>query len=514
MDDPQSSNPGEPGSRSTRRAVVVRRVSVDDVDAWDHNPRVVRNEAWEEIKSSLLASENGLEEPLFVVSRPDTDRLMVSKGGNTRLNLVRECREQTPEDDTRFDTLLIIETAYTSELDIAASHDIENNHRGDWVFYERSRARHHQFLSYQKEFGEDVTHAQFIRHMQDVYGIKIDKGSLSRSFWVIDFLQDLLPHCLAEGRMSERQVKDLQRFIAAVRRVWLDRAAGSGEQFEFVIGELLRRQNREHQTILEAAAGGPVDVQVFSVDFEQLVDDLAREIEVGIDDEGVSLGLARTWIARALSGRSEAAAADPVYTDASAERRAGGPPSECSELTAQQPEGESFQQEEPGATNDDTFRDDEQEGSPPTLEQLRFRSYSIASEIAERCLSPEIIVRIPDGYGFLLADVLEDEEPADDDEAKRMRSAAWWALAMGGGVLTAPIEVIRESLPLHSMIRQSMEQRSSELLTRTAAGNDPEPSLRLINDLSDADFDAFSELFALRRQIHHTATRPGNLWRS
>lgn len=62
-------------------------VAVDEIDVYDHNPRQLANDRYDEIKASIRAS--GMEQTLTITRRPGAPRYMIAAGGNTRLQAVK-----------------------------------------------------------------------------------------------------------------------------------------------------------------------------------------------------------------------------------------------------------------------------------------------------------------------------------------------------------------------------------------------------------------------------------------
>ena len=86
------SPPLTPSDPLTPTAMVRR---LDEIKAYDRNPRLAANARFEEIKASIRV--RGLETALPITRRPGEDRYMVSKGGNTRLKILNELFDETGE---------------------------------------------------------------------------------------------------------------------------------------------------------------------------------------------------------------------------------------------------------------------------------------------------------------------------------------------------------------------------------------------------------------------------------
>ena len=68
-------------------------VTLDQLRPYDHDPRVTRNPAYEDIKASIR--ERGLDAPPAITRRPGEPHYIIRNGGNTRLAILRELWSET-----------------------------------------------------------------------------------------------------------------------------------------------------------------------------------------------------------------------------------------------------------------------------------------------------------------------------------------------------------------------------------------------------------------------------------
>lgn len=108
-------------------------LSIDDIEYYDHNPRVGANPKYEEIRASVIA--DGITNILTVTRRPGGLRYFPYGGGNTRLKVAKELHAQG---DNRFAQLRVVIKAWRSEFDVIAAHLVENENRGDTSFWEKA----------------------------------------------------------------------------------------------------------------------------------------------------------------------------------------------------------------------------------------------------------------------------------------------------------------------------------------------------------------------------------------
>ncbi|MFG6179617.1 ParB family protein, partial [Halomonas sp. THAF12] len=109
-------------------------VTLDQVRAYDRNPRTQRNSKYEEIKASIR--EVGLKHPPSVTQRPGDDKYMISDGGNTRLEILNELWDETK--DEKFYRFWCVYRPWVSEVHALAGHLSENESRSDLTWIEKS----------------------------------------------------------------------------------------------------------------------------------------------------------------------------------------------------------------------------------------------------------------------------------------------------------------------------------------------------------------------------------------
>ena len=102
---------------------MLINLTIDQVVAYDKNPRREINREYEQIKASI--SKRGMDQVLSVTQRPDDpiDIFMIIHGGNTRLKILQELYIETK--DERFKTLQCRYVVWNTESDALIGHLIE-----------------------------------------------------------------------------------------------------------------------------------------------------------------------------------------------------------------------------------------------------------------------------------------------------------------------------------------------------------------------------------------------------
>lgn len=202
--------PGDPISITTMPAVPVDRISF-----YEGNPRSVRNPKYGEIKESIRTS--GLDNPL-PISRRSSDppgHYIIYKGGNTRLEIIKELWEETK--DQRFYHVRCEFHPFVSETDALISHLRENDLRGDMTFIDRALAVQKAKAQLEVELGETLS----LRKLEAAFkerGFPISNGLISR----MEYAAGLHPHTpkALQAGLGRPQIERLQKLEKAALAVW------------------------------------------------------------------------------------------------------------------------------------------------------------------------------------------------------------------------------------------------------------------------------------------------------
>ena len=166
-------------------------VRVEKIDFFEKNPRKHRDdESYEQIKASIRAT--GVQHPVHITQRPNSDRFVLAQGGNTRLSIMKELYAETGEE--RFAVLPCIYVKYTNETDIQIAHLIENEQRQEMCFWDKAQAYSEvrNILSKDKKIPLRETVILFSE-----CGLSVSQGLLAFLFFANDKLQPL-------GKLAER----------------------------------------------------------------------------------------------------------------------------------------------------------------------------------------------------------------------------------------------------------------------------------------------------------------------
>jgi ParB family protein of integrating conjugative element (PFGI_1 class) len=214
-------------------------LTLDQVTPYDGNPRHERNPLYDEIKDSIRA-QGGLNNPLTVTRRPGDERYMVESGGNTRLQVLNELWSETS--DERFNAVHCLFRPWVSESHVLAAHLIENDTRGDLMFFDRAQG----ILALRDKLEHELERTLSQREFIDVLaarGYGLDQGSLSRMIYTLDVLQPTILSALRAG-LGIGAVRELRRIDAAAQKVWEEQKGTTPDTWSPVFQACLAEHDR------------------------------------------------------------------------------------------------------------------------------------------------------------------------------------------------------------------------------------------------------------------------------
>ncbi|EDS7122082.1 hypothetical protein S715_004295 [Salmonella enterica subsp. enterica] len=117
-------------------------VSLDQLRAFDLNPRITRNPKYDEIRESIR--NRGLDHPPQITRRPGESFYIIANGGNTRLAILNDLWLETHDKKYWNITCLFrqwnAESLEKGNLNCLLGHLVEGEMRGDLTFIERALA--------------------------------------------------------------------------------------------------------------------------------------------------------------------------------------------------------------------------------------------------------------------------------------------------------------------------------------------------------------------------------------
>lgn len=178
-------------------------VTIDELRPSTVLPRFKRNEVYEDIKSSIR--EKGLDYPPVITKTPDQDGYVISDGGNTRLQILKELYQETG--DKKFYTINCLFRPWRGELKSIIGHLTENGLRDDFTFIEKAIGVSKSKAIYETKLGKKLSSRELSEQLkQDGYPISFQL--ISKMLNTIKYLYPFIPEILKQG-LSRNQIEKI-----------------------------------------------------------------------------------------------------------------------------------------------------------------------------------------------------------------------------------------------------------------------------------------------------------------
>lgn len=210
-------------------------VSLDQLRAFDLNPRITRNPNYDEIKESIR--NRGLDHPPQITQRPRDDFYIIANGGNTRLAILNDLWLETH--DKKYWNILCHfwkwKESWSIEegnLHCLLGHLIENDKRGSLTFIERALGIQNAIDMY-TQVNKGCTQTEIVNVLTQ-QGYAVSQTLLSV---MLSTINTLLPHIpnLLYGGLSRANIERLLILHSNSEKFW-DKFCG--EQPSEVVREL------------------------------------------------------------------------------------------------------------------------------------------------------------------------------------------------------------------------------------------------------------------------------------
>ncbi len=206
------------------------------VKQYDKNPRRFNNPNYYKIKDSI--SKDGLNQPLVVSRRPDEVDFVVYKGGNTRLQAVKELFDETGDHRFRFVECSFIPWS-GHESDAIIGHLQENEMRKSLCFIDKSvgikaAVEYLQNESEDEELSIRQCHSKLIKK-----GYSLTLSSLSIMLYAADLVEPHLPStaCQSMGRRPIQNLRRMQKAVVSVCHEFKRTENEANELFKRVLND-------------------------------------------------------------------------------------------------------------------------------------------------------------------------------------------------------------------------------------------------------------------------------------
>lgn len=196
----------QPSSLSDPLEPVQMVLTLDQLRPYSLNPRVKKNEKYDEIKDSIRA--RGLDSPPQVSRRPREEHFIIHNGGNTRLQILGELWQETR--DERFFRIPCLFKPWKSEIFALTGHMAENDTHGRLIWIERCLGVAQAKALYQElDGGKEISQSELARRLK-ADGYPINQSHISRMEQTLQHLFPYIPSILWAGVGRDSTDKLLQ----------------------------------------------------------------------------------------------------------------------------------------------------------------------------------------------------------------------------------------------------------------------------------------------------------------
>ncbi len=169
-------------------------VNINEIIQFEGNPRKYHDpDEYNSIKESIRAC--GVQHPIHIAKRPNQNKYVVAKGGNTRLQILKELYQET--NDSKYLKIPAIFVNYLSEEAILIDHITENDKRANPCFFDKAAGyaelRDRLIMKYNRKFSLRDLCDQFkkIELGNEIRNLDISFSLLSTMMFAHDKLSSL-----------------------------------------------------------------------------------------------------------------------------------------------------------------------------------------------------------------------------------------------------------------------------------------------------------------------------------
>ncbi|WP_176700484.1 ParB family protein [Gilliamella sp. Nev3-1] len=194
------------GDRATTKITLNEmpmRVNLDELRPSQVLPRLKKNESYEDIKESIR--KKGLDHAPAITKMPGEEGYVISDGGNTRLQILKELYEETG--DKRFYTINCIFRPWGGELKSIVGHLTENGLRSDYTFIEKALGVSKSKVLYEEEVGKQLSSRELSERLKNS-GYPISYVLITKMLNTVDYLYPHIPEILKLG-LSRNQIEKI-----------------------------------------------------------------------------------------------------------------------------------------------------------------------------------------------------------------------------------------------------------------------------------------------------------------
>lgn len=215
-------------------------IPLDQLRAFDLNPRITRNPKYDAIKQSI--KNRGLEHPPKVTKRPDESFYIIASGGNTRLAILNELWQETQDKNfwnvtCNFYPWPSSQSLKEGNLQCLFGHMVEGDLHGSLTFIERSLAVQNAAQLILALSAGPVTQSELVRLINQS-GYIIQQPLYSKMMATINLLLPHIPELLYNG-LPKLAIDRLLTLRSSALKFWDAQASAQHPLFDDIFATAL-----------------------------------------------------------------------------------------------------------------------------------------------------------------------------------------------------------------------------------------------------------------------------------
>lgn len=414
-----------PALKDTRLVDTPMIVTLDQLQAYDHDPRLRRNPRYDDIKASIR--HRGLDTPPSITRRPGESCFRIRNGGNTRLSILRELWLETRENQFFEFPCMFRPWPERGEIVALTGHLAENELRGALTFIERALGVEKAREIYEQEHGRAISQSELSRRLT-ADGYPVQQSHISRMRDATEYLLPVIPNLLYGG-LGRHQVERLAVMRRSFSRTWDEYAKGKvlDTDFSSLFNESLRGFDGAVSDFKVARVQDEIVGQMalyLGVDYDTLVvsseasDRRERVLLATPYAASAPLPILLDFSAVSTQEAEHAASLPSVNENPLMEPRLVDPPVDVfAQETAAKQDGEAPTEAiaDSPIAQENLFTIEDIWSIEPALdkpEQLRTHISQFAREICQDVAQADLITEVNDGIGFRCSTDVAPDHPS------------------------------------------------------------------------------------------------------
>jgi len=203
-------------------------VTLDELRAYEYDPRVSRNPLYDEIRASILS--RGLDAPPPITRRPGEAHFIIRNGGNTRLAILNDLWRETRDEQFFRIHCLFRPWPARGEIVALAGHLTENDLHGGLTFIERALGVERLRAFYEQELEAPLSQRELAKRLL-ADGYPVSQSHISKMQDTVRYLLPAIPNTLYAG-LGKPQIEKLTALRRSSERAWLKHAGVAGQTMD------------------------------------------------------------------------------------------------------------------------------------------------------------------------------------------------------------------------------------------------------------------------------------------